>query len=183
MKRTAVCFAFSLIVASIICAKEPDESKLVDLPGIGSFVQITDQPHAMYGPSSSACAAPLIHKPDDPHTQLDDVLYCHVYVSQGARESILSGKDNYPVHSKIIKSKLPKKKSTEAILYTVMTKMEDGYDSENGNWRYSVLDGKTARELAAGRIESCIECHKDYKETGYITRTYLNKPEIKKSQE
>ncbi len=50
----------------------------------------------------------------------------------------------------------------------VMKKMPKGYDSENNDWYYAILDknGKTTQE--AGKISSCINCHKISKDKDYI---------------
>jgi hypothetical protein len=108
--------------------------------------------------------------------------YCHVYVSKAAKEPILTGRGSYPEGAVIIKSKLAGKDGTKPILYTVMTKMAAGYDADHGDWRYSVLEGPSLREVAAGRIDSCIECHDHYKDTDYVTRAYLDKQKSESSQ-
>ena len=54
-----------------------------------------------------------------------------------------------------------------------MRKMAAGYDPEHGDWEYAVLDGTNKRVLSRGRIDSCIECHRHYAETDFVTRSYL----------
>ena len=73
----------------------------------------------------------------------------------------------------IVKAKLESEKSSDPVLYTVMRKMEKGYDAEHGDWEYAVLDGPNKRVLSRGRIDSCIECHKQYASTDYVTRAYV----------
>jgi hypothetical protein len=40
-------------------------------------------------------------------------------------------------------------------------------------WEYAVLDGPTKRVLSRGRIDSCIECHRHYESTDFVTLAYL----------
>jgi len=110
------------------------------------------------------------HEPARPETA-----FCNVYVNDKAKGPMLSGKGIYPEGSVVIKSKLVTVESQEPVLLTVMEKMADGYDSDRGNWNYTVIDGTSYRQLASGRIDSCIECHSHYKQTDYITREYIVK--------
>lgn len=48
------------------------------------------------------------------------------------------------------------------------------HDPDHGHWEYAVLNGKDKRVLARGRIESCIECHRNDASTDFVTRAYLN---------
>ena len=75
--------------------------------------------------------------------------------------------------SVIVKAKLKSETSRDAILNTVMRKMQDGYDSMHGDWEYAVLDGPSNRVVARGRIDSCITCHREYASTDYVTRAYM----------
>lgn len=47
------------------------------------------------------------------------------------------------------------------------------HDPDHGDWEYAVLD-RDKRVLARGRIESCIECHRNDASTDFVTRAYLN---------
>ncbi len=86
---------------------------------------------------------------------------------------MLTGNGVYPANSLIVKSKLTDKDKPRVELYTVMRKMAEGYDPENGNWEYSFIDGASKRVFASGKIASCVECHTDYKASDYVTRTYM----------
>jgi len=50
----------------------------------------------------------------------------------------------------------------------VMVKMPAGYDPENSNWWYGKFDASGTYASAQGRVEGCIECHKDAAETDYM---------------
>ena len=47
-----------------------------------------------------------------------------------------------------------------------------GIHPDCGDWEFFVLGGD-ARLLARGKIDSCIACHRDYAEQGFVSRAYL----------
>jgi hypothetical protein len=49
-----------------------------------------------------------------------------------------------------------------------MVKMEEGYDSEHGDWWYGVYDESGTEMAYEGRIPECINCHAMAKETDYL---------------
>ncbi len=53
-----------------------------------------------------------------------------------------------------------------------MTKMDKGYDPENGDWSYTsyLVDQRSGdfMKLDQGRIADCIACHKAYKDRDYV---------------
>lgn len=158
----------------------------LDLRKLDGYVRITDRPFPMHDSTVALCRAPggiavNPHEPAHPQTA-----FCHVYVNDIAKDCMLTGKGIYPEGSIVIKSKLAKVDSHQAELFTVMQKMASGYDTDRGNWKcsvvwkYSVVDGTSYREVASGRIDSCIECHEHYKGTDYITRAYMAKEERNK---
>lgn len=137
-----------------------------------SLVRITDTPHEMADSTASLCLVP-VEKPHRIHDGFLEPAFCHVYVSKDAELAIRTGDPNYPVGAIIVKSKFAKGKQDRPVLFTVMRKMQSGYDTNHGDWEYSIVDGTTRRVQARGRIDSCIQCHAEYKETGYVTREYM----------
>lgn len=138
--------------------------------------KITDQPHPMMDTTAALCAPSADAVPHSPHEGSFEAAWCNVYVNEKARKTMLSGEGIYPVGSLIVKSKLPQKEKPDQIeLFTVMRKMTDDYDPKHGNWEYAIVDGKSRRVFASGKIESCITCHEPYKKTDYVTRAYLQK--------
>lgn len=155
----------------------PKREPIPFLRYLEKYIRITQEPFEMQDSTIVSCQPPELvarnpHEPENPAAA-----FCDVHVNAIAKETMLSGKGNYPVGSLVIKSKLPTVDSKRAELFTVMQKMEPGYDAEHGDWKYFVIDGKSYRQVAAGRIDSCIECHAGYQETDYITRTYLEQSE------
>lgn len=133
--------------------------------------RVTKVPHRMDDSTAALCR---ISFNCNPHEGDRDPAYCHVYVTPDAKAVLQSGKGRYPRGAVIVKAKLTDARSKEAVLFTVMRKREAGYDPRNGDWEYGVLDGRSKRVLAAGRIESCIACHRRYARTDHVTRAYLN---------
>jgi len=139
--------------------------------------RVTDAPHPMADSAAALCRPAYntnIHEgsPFDP-------AYCHVYVTTGAKAPMASGEGHYPVGAVIVKARLESKESRDPVLYTVMRKMEKGYDAEHGDWEYAVLDGPNKRVLSWGRIDSCIECHRQYASAEYVTRAYVKSKRLR----
>ncbi|QDU94369.1 cytochrome P460 family protein [Lignipirellula cremea] len=145
----------------------------LQLRRLDRYVRITDRPFEMQDSTITFCRPPeeIALNPHDP--AFPETAFCHVYVNEIAKNPMLTGKGIYPEGSLVIKSKLAAADSQKPELFTVMQKMANGYDTERGNWKYTVVDGTSYRQLASGRIDSCIQCHEQYKETDYITREYI----------
>lgn len=133
--------------------------------------RITDTPHRMADSTAALCR--LAFNPNPHEESAARPAYCDVYVTANAEEAMASGKGAYPPGSVIVKTKLEGENRLTAVLYTVMRKMERGYDEPHGDWEYAVLDGPSRRVLARGRIDSCIECHAAYAATDHVTRAYM----------
>jgi hypothetical protein len=132
--------------------------------------RVTDAPHRMADSTIVFCR---VAYNTNIHEGSATPAYCHVYVTADGKEPMASGKGHYPLGAVIVKAKLDSEKSRDPVLYTVMRKMEEGYDAAHGDWEYAVLDGPSERVLARGRIDSCIECHQQYAATDYVTRAYM----------
>ena len=50
---------------------------------------------------------------------------------------------------------------------TIMVKRESGYDSDNGDWEYIMLNAKMKNQ-AQGKLSSCIACHAAAEDMDYI---------------
>jgi hypothetical protein len=176
MRTTLSILVVSLALISLLVAANPATRMSSDplrLRNMDRYIRITERPHEMHDSTIAFCRPPEEvalnpHEPAHPETA-----FCHVYVNDKAKEPMLSGTGIYPEGSLVIKSKLATVDSQKPLLFTVMEKMVDGYDADHGNWKYTVIDGTSYRQVASGRIDSCIECHSHYKETDYITREYL----------
>lgn len=168
---TSFFVAVALVITTISGAAPGDPEPISSVVGtLNKLHRVTETPHPMADSTAKSCT---ISYNSNIHEGSGQPAYCHVYVSQHGREALVSGNGNYPTGTVIVKSKLKNDKSKEAILYTVMRKMSRGYDSEHGDWEYSVLDGPSGRILASGKIDSCIACHQEYSASDYVTRAYM----------
>jgi hypothetical protein len=172
------CGIVAAIIGVRLIAGPPKTAspELLQLRHLERYVKVTERPFEMHDSTVTACRAPIVPDviPTNPHDPSDrETAFCNVYVNAMAKDVILSGKGTYPVGSLVIKSKLASADDPTPHLFTVMQKMATGYDSKRGDWKYTVIDGIAYREMASGRIDSCIECHEQYKETDYVTREYL----------
>jgi hypothetical protein len=137
---------------------------------LDSLHRVTATPHKMADSTITFCRIafnPNVHEGDH------EPAFCHVYVTHDARKAMATGEGPYPRGAVVVKAKLKHPSGGDATLYTVMRKMPAGYDDEHGDWEYSVLDGTSKRVLARGRIESCLECHKEYAASDHVSRVYV----------
>jgi hypothetical protein len=79
----------------------------------------------------------------------------------------------FPVSSMIVKEKLGSADSTKPEVLTAMIKRGPGYNPENGDWEYLVLDGAASKIVERGKLTRCSGCHRFYEHSDFITRTYL----------
>jgi hypothetical protein len=155
-----------------VLAEESEDSKLAkQATTLERLVRITEKPHLMDDWTATLCSSPDALK-HDVHLPYRGKVYCNIYTNELAKATMLSGKGVYPEGSLIVKTKLPAKEK-QIELYTVMRKMKPGYDEKNGDWEYSLIDGRSLRVVSRGRTDSCIECHKQYNKTDHVTRVYL----------
>ena len=138
-----------------------------------SLARITGEPFIAPGPLTVLCIAPTPEREGmaavsrSPHS--DRLI--HVYVTPSEKETLENGRTGYAVGSIILKEKLLNGAETE--LFTGMLKRKSGYNPDCGDWEFFVVSGDAKNVVARGRLESCMECHKAYAETGFVVRDYL----------
>ena len=130
--------------------------------------RITNTSFRMSPAPATLCRAAPTRRP--PHAGY----HCHVFANEAALEPIRSGEGTYPVGSVIVKQKYYTRFAKQTVLFTIMRKMDGGYDDENGDWEYSVVNSAGTDVLLAGREQSCIACHKYYADTDFVSRVYLD---------
>ena len=132
---------------------------------------------------TGATCACMVHPPDQqsrvsegtvPHldSEHEDVAI-HVYVSPDGEASLRNGAIDYPIGTIILKQKLRGVRHDATELFTGMLKRESGYNPECGDWEFFTLTGDARRVIARGRIESCMDCHTAYADSGFVARDYL----------
>lgn len=170
LKYIVVAHAF---LAAVSLAAPDDPELLCRLVAdLNSLHRVTAAPHRMADSTATSCSVASYNT--NIHEGENAPAYCHVYVTPGAREPMTTGRGVYPRGSVIVKAKLNSERSSNAVLYTVMRKMPQGYDDKHGDWEYAVLDGSSKRVVARGKIDSCIECHKEHASADYVTRAYMS---------
>lgn len=168
----AACLAAIAVTALAEPRSDPNSPQFLShvVAKLAALHRVTAEPHLMEDSTVTACVP--TYNPNI-HEGVLHPAYCHVYVTADAKAPIESGKGRYGEGAVIVKAKLESAEAEGAILYTVMRKMAAGYDPEHGDWEYAVLDGTNNRVLSRGRIDSCIECHRHYADTDFVTRAYL----------
>jgi hypothetical protein len=175
MRYSLMCIGLAIPLLGVVAWAAPgDIASLARVVGrLDALFRVTESPHPMADTTIVLCRAPDETEVAKVHAGHVKPAYCHVYVSEEGKEPMLTGKGAYPRGCVVVKTKLASEQSTDVMLYTVMRKMEAGYDAKHGDWEYSVLDGPSQRILARGRIDSCIECHEQHASTDYVTRAYV----------
>jgi hypothetical protein len=83
-----------------------------------------------------------------------------VRVNPGALEAFKAGDSPVPVGTVVVKEKHTKPRAEEpAAEYGAMIKREPGYDPQNGDWEYLYVVRRPEKQVARGRLSSCVECH------------------------
>lgn len=93
-----------------------------------------------------------------------------VYVNELAEETYRNTAGPYLVCAKIVKAAYDDEEGKEFRSLTVMVKMPDGYDPENGDWWYAIYhDVAGIKPVKQGRLyNDCILCHKGASDTDYL---------------
>ncbi|MEW6735764.1 MAG: cytochrome P460 family protein, partial [Acidobacteriota bacterium] len=85
----------------------------------------------------------------------------------------------FPQGSIIIKEKLAASNDVSPELLTIMIKRNKGFNPENGDWEYLVVNGEGTTIQARGKLANCQTCHQGQQDSDYIFRNYLS-PEASK---
>jgi len=133
------------------------------------MVRVTEKPHHVKWVGAPLCARPNIipHTPHGEH-------WIHVLVSPGGTNAIRTGKGKYPIGTMILKQKFLDEKGNQTEFFTGMRKREKGYNPIAGDWELFMLDRTGRNMIARGKIDSCVDCHTNYRNTDYVSRSYLN---------
>jgi hypothetical protein len=200
--RYLTAFSLLALLGSLAIAMEPDKEPPAAAPkNVGdnngwlqfvaarekTLVRITELPFTMDVQLALRCDLP---RPNDrPENNPHRGHQAHIYVTPGGEETLRSGNGTYPVGTLIVKEKFPgphaenrdpvKAKKTDRKpqpeLFTVMLKREAGYHPECGDWEFMLVTGDLQNVAARGKIDSCVACHQEYKQTDYVSRAYMPK--------
>ena len=94
--------------------------------------------------------------------------YVEILLNKKAVDAYVEVKPLFPVGSEVFKPLYRDAEGQEFARLVIMVKMQEGYDSENGDWWYGVYDESGTKMAYEGRIPECINCHALAKETDYL---------------
>lgn len=102
--------------------------------------------------------------------------YVKILMNKKAVDAYTNVKSVFPVGSEVYKPLYSDVEGKEFARLVIMVKMEEGYDSENGDWWYGVYDESGTQMAYEGRIPECISCHAMSKATDYMfSRSVMKK--------
>lgn len=80
----------------------------------------------------------------------------------------------FPRGTIIVKEKFSDAEGKHTELFTGVVKREKGYNPDCGDWEFFGLraDGKKIAER--GKLQSCMDCHVEYKERDFVTKNYVS---------
>ena len=177
MKRT-ILGAFLLVPAlamigwAVAGRSSPSaaEGDLASLAKYRQWTLVNPTPQLMEPLPAMSCA--LIPGRQEPSPHLHK--YISVFVNPVGREAMMTKQSpKFPVGSMIVKEKLGTADSTRPEVLTAMIKRERGYNPENGDWEFLVLDGAASEIVEQGKLTRCSGCHRPYQQSDFVTRTYL----------
>ncbi|MFN3652644.1 MAG: cytochrome P460 family protein [Armatimonadota bacterium] len=156
-------------------ALAPVESRSSLVVDYREWTRVNPTPHRVESRIAAECrvASKGEHAREKASPHLDK--FVTVYGNPAARKPMLERKRPvFPRGSLLVKEKLSTADSRAPELLTVMRKREKGYFPAGGDWEYLVLDGSGSKIEERGRLKRCASCHAQWKETGFVSRTYLS---------
>ena len=170
---TSLLFIATLAALGCVVMSSAPSALEKDLATLAKYRQwtlVNPTPELMAPLPAISCAIIPGREERSPHLHK----YVSVFVNPVGREQMMTKQEpKFPVGSMIVKEKLGKPDSTTPEVLTVMIKRESGYNPENGDWEYLVLNGTASSIFERGKLERCSGCHRSYKHSDFVTRTYL----------
>jgi len=133
------------------------------------MIQVTGEPTMVLDPRDIVSCQPPWVIPSTPH----GTYWIHVFINPEAADIIKSGKGTYPEGTIILKQKFLDAEAKQTEFYTGMHKREQGYNPALGDWEFFTLDKTGTKVTARGKIDSCMDCHANFKQTDFVSRKYL----------
>jgi hypothetical protein len=168
------------MVGCAVASKSSPSVPVSDLLTLAKYRQwtlVNPTPQLMAPASAISCAITVGRDQSSPHVNK----YVSVFVNPVGRDQMMSKQDpRFPVGTMIVKEKLGSPDSTKPELLTAMIKRGPGFNPESGDWEYLVLDGAASMIVEQGKLTKCSSCHNFYKDSDFITRSYL--PETVKAE-
>lgn len=177
MRKTLLSvLLFIPTLALLNCVVVTESTPIVpdsDLPILATYRQwtlVNPTPQLMEPLPAKSCTMIPGRQEPSPHLHK----YVSVFVNPIGREAMMTrGETKFPVGSMIVKEKLDSPDSKNPEMLTAMIKRSPGYNPESGDWEYIVLDGAASKIVEQGKLTRCSSCHKSYRHSDFVTRTYL----------
>jgi hypothetical protein len=165
-------------MALVVCVCALAAQSAADLAGFlkgnrNAMSRVTAKPYRVVNPGLMMCAPPAFGAQQEVRQKPHEDHWIHVFVTGGGTNAMATGKGVYPVGTVILKQKLLDAEGKVTEFYTGMRKREAGYNSDCGDWEFFTLDRTGEKVTAQGRIDSCMDCHVNYKWTDFVSRVYL----------
>lgn len=174
MKTKRILFlilAFIFVTLNRALADEPlsNESLAKLASNLTNFSRVTVKPVAMHPNVAADCVPPF-----QDHSALvtNQQAVFHVYVTPDGVAAMKKPEASFPSGTVILKQKFASPTSRATELYTGMLKREKNYNPDCGDWEFFTLSGDAKKVTARGKIESCMDCHKRYSHSDYVTKNY-----------
>ena len=180
------CFVIALGAVALVAALAGRQTRKADrqdfrfdaaeLKDTALWTQVNTEPYYISAAVDALCRLPTrgdyeAERRRNPHAGT----YITVYVNNVGREAMFAKEPGrFPEGSVIVKEKVGTHSEGRApLLYTVMTKREQGYNSAVGDWEFSVVSGNGTRVEASGKLENCQACHITKRDSDFVYRPYL----------
>jgi len=156
-------------ISGIVDAGGNPEGKIVvsDVKDYRGMFRVNDKPIDMLEETKLLCAPPVLGH--GPHYDPGVVYYINEIARRGLSQ--YADKKQFPVGSIIVKEKQEKKTEDSVQIITVMKKVSSTRD--DGSWDYKMYDAKKWTEIdisqQASSRSSCIGCHRQYKNSDYVS--------------
>lgn len=148
-------------------SEESKNEKASPYAGFRSWKPINAEPKAVIGADLRDCRAALPEERRNPHADG----FINVYVSEAGRETY--AQENAKAFAEgtvIVKEKLAKKDSQDAMELGVMIKREKGFAPKSGNWQFIFVDAKGTVTDQQSKLENCASCHRLREKSDYVFR-------------
>ena len=153
-------------------SEESKNEKASPYAGFRSWKPINAEPKAVIGADLLDCRAPLPEERRNPHADG----FINVYVSEAGRETYV--KENAKAFAEgtvIVKEKLAKKASKDAMELGVMIKREKGFAPKSGDWQFIFVDAKGTVTDQQSKLENCASCHRLREKDDFVFRKATSK--------
>lgn len=134
------------------------------------LTRITSRPVRMERPSAQLCMSPYPAGTAHPDPHLEWAI--HVYATGPGVAPMWDPYETFPVGTVLLKEKFDPRDPGHPELFTGMLKREAGFAAEEGDWEYFTLDGAITGVTARGKLRACVECHRGYRQSDFVTKQY-----------